>query len=103
MVKAQFPQNRVVGAVRSLAKKDLLQQQGFDEIILDEKGVLQTRRPDRVMMKDDQVVVVDFKFGKENPKYNKQVKGYMQLLTKMGYKNITGYLWYVDEEKIEKV
>ena len=38
------------------------------------------------MMKDDQVVVVDFKFGKENPKYNKQVKGYMQLLTKMGYK-----------------
>ena len=42
MVKAQFPQNRVVGAVRSLAKKDLLQQQGFDEIILDEKGVLQT-------------------------------------------------------------
>ena len=55
------------------------------------------------MMKDDQVVVVDFKFGKENPKYNKQVKGYMQLLTKMGYKNITGYLWYVDEEKIEKV
>lgn len=42
MVKAQFPQNRVVGAVRSLAKKDLLQHQGFDEIILDEKGVLQT-------------------------------------------------------------
>lgn len=72
-------------------------------IIYKEKGILQTRRPDRVMMKDGQVVVVDFKFGKENPKYNKQVKGYMQLLTKMGYKNITGYLWYVDEEKIEKV
>ena len=72
-------------------------------IIYKEKGILQTRRPDRVMMKDGQVVVVDFKFGKENPKYNKQVKGYMQLLMKMGYKNITGYLWYVDEEKIEKV
>lgn len=72
-------------------------------IIYKEKGVLQTRRPDRVMMKDDQVVVVDFKFGKENPKYNKQVKGYMQLLSKMGYKNITGYLWYVDEERIEKI
>lgn len=72
-------------------------------IIYKEKGVLQTRRPDRVMMKDGQVVVVDFKFGKENAKYNKQVKGYMQLLTRMGYKNITGYLWYVNEEKIEKV
>lgn len=54
------------------------------------------------MMKENQVVVVDFKFGKENPKYNKQVKGYMQLLSKMGYENITGYLWYVDEERIEK-
>ena len=72
-------------------------------IIYKEKGVLQTRRPDRVMMKENQVVVVDFKFGKENPKYNKQVKGYMQLLSKMGYENITGYLWYVDEERIEKV
>lgn len=46
--------------------------------------MLQTRRPDRVMMKENQVVVVDFKFGKENPKYNKQVKGYMQLLSKWG-------------------
>lgn len=72
-------------------------------IVYKEKGVLQTRRPDRVMMKDGQVVVVDFKFGKENPKYNKQVKNYMQLLVRMGYKNITGYLWYVDEERIVKV
>jgi ATP-dependent helicase/nuclease subunit A len=47
--------------------------------------------------------VVDFKFGKANKKYNKQVKGYMQLLSRMGYKNITGYLWYVEEEIIEKV
>ncbi len=72
-------------------------------IIYKDKGVLQTRRPDRVMMKDGQVVVLDFKFGKENKKYNKQVKGYMQLLSRMGYKNITGYLWYVEEEIIEKV
>lgn len=72
-------------------------------IIYKEKGILQTRRPDRVMMKKGEVVVVDFKFGKENLKYNKQVKGYMQLLTKMGYKNISGYLWYVDEELIVKV
>ena len=72
-------------------------------IIYKDKGVLQTRRPDRVMMKNEQVVVVDFKFGKANRKYNKQVKGYMQLLSRMGYKNITGYLWYVEEEIIEKV
>lgn len=72
-------------------------------IIYKENGKLQTRRPDRVMMKNSEVVVVDFKFGKENRKYNKQVKEYMKLLSDMGYTSITGYLWYVDEERIEKV
>ena len=55
------------------------------------------------MMKDGRLLWLILSLVKKNPKYNKQVKGYMQLLTKMGYKNITGYLWYVDEEKIEKV
>lgn len=72
-------------------------------IIYRKNGIFQTRRPDRVMMKDNQVIVVDFKFGKPNKKYNKQVQGYMQLLAGMGYVNITGYLWYVAEERIEEV
>ena len=57
------------------------------------------------MMREGQVVVVDFKFGKPNKKYNKQVKGYMNLLVRMGYEKeqINGYLWYVDEGKVEKV
>lgn len=72
-------------------------------IIYKENGSLKVRRPDRVMMKDDRVVVVDFKFGKEQKKYRRQVQGYMDLLRRMGYNNIEGYLWYVDEEIIEKV
>ena len=65
----------------------------------------QTRRPDRVMMKDGRLVVVDFKFGKPSKKYNRQVKDYMQLLTRMGYdpKQMEGYLWYVTEGRTEKV
>ena len=43
--------------------------------------MLQTRRPDRVMMKDGEVIVVDFKFGKKRKTYNKQVKEYMDLLS----------------------
>lgn len=72
-------------------------------IIYRENGLLQTRRPDRVMMKGDEVIVVDFKFGKPNKKYNKQVQGYIELLRQMGYKNITGHLWYVKDETIEQV
>ena len=75
------------------------------DIIWQERGELHTRRPDRVMMRGNEIVVIDFKFGKQNKKYNKQVQGYMQLLTRMGYlkENIKGYLWYVEEDLIETV
>ena len=75
------------------------------DIIWQERGELHTRRPDRVMMRGNEIVVKEFKIGKQNKKYNKQVQGYMQLLTRMGYlkENIKGYLWYVEEDLIEKV
>ena len=62
-----------------------------------------TRRPDRVMMKDGEVIVVDFKFGKKRKAYNKQVKEYMDLLSDMGYEHIRGYLWYVFNNELEEI
>ena len=72
-------------------------------IIYKDKGVLQTKRPDRVMMDKDHTIVVDFKFGKPHNRYAKQVKEYMTLLAVMKYEHISGYIWYVDEGKIETV
>ena len=69
----------------------------------DEQGKMQTRRPDRVMMKDDEVVVVDFKFGKKKPEYATQVREYMFLLSEMGYTDIKGYIWYVYSGELENV
>lgn len=52
-------------------------------------------RPDRVMIKGKKAVVLDFKFGKQNhDKYSRQVKRYIELLKKMGYTDVEGYLWY---------
>ena len=61
------------------------------------------RRPDRVMTDGEQMIVVDFKFGKPNNEYRQQVAEYMQLLAQMGYHNIKGYLWYVYTNTIEEV
>lgn len=59
------------------------------------------RRPDRVMTRDDETVIVDYKFGTlEDPAYLKQVSDYARLLTEMGYRNVTGFLWYVKLGKI---
>lgn len=63
------------------------------------------RRPDRVMIKGDRIVVVDYKFGdKRHAVYRKQMKEYMRLLGEMNrYKYIDGYVWYVAMEELEKV
>ena len=72
-------------------------------IYTDDEGIMQTRRPDRVMMKDGQVIVVDFKFGKPKDGYRQQVSEYMDLLSAMGYEQIKGYLWYVFANELEEV
>lgn len=68
-----------------------------------EDGSIQLKRPDRVMMDDNRVEIVDFKFGQEKPSHYKQVREYMQLMSGMGHSNITGYLWYVDESRLIQV
>ena len=75
------------------------------DIIWMENGKLCNRRPDRVMMRNKELVVVDFKFGKPHKSYSAQVKEYMRLLADMGYASyqISGYLWYVDQGSIQKV
>ena len=76
------------------------------DIIWMEHDELKKRRPDRVMQHNNELVVVDFKFGQPQEKYHRQVQGYMNLLRgMMGNENkaISGYLWYVDNDKIERV
>ena len=51
------------------------------EIISPDGSVL---RPDRVLIKDDEAVVIDYKFGEYrpgNPKYVRQIRAYMRLLS----------------------
>ena len=60
-------------------------------------------RPDRVMTDGNEMIVVDFKFGKEREEYKRQVKRYMQLLADMGHANIKGFLWYVMNGNITEV
>ncbi|HOY71780.1 MAG TPA: UvrD-helicase domain-containing protein [Tenuifilaceae bacterium] len=63
----------------------------------------QTYRPDRVMVSNGHAVVVDFKFGEQQNAHKKQVAGYSELLSQMGYPNVTGYLWYFDSGSIVRV
>jgi ATP-dependent exoDNAse (exonuclease V) beta subunit len=70
---------------------------------INEKGVVEERRPDRVMSDGQVTHVVDFKFGRPKPEYHDQVRQYMQLLREMGHSHVQGWLWYVYSNKIEEV
>lgn len=63
-----------------------------------------TKRPDRIVMRENKIMVIDYKFGDEHGSYRKQVQEYMMLLKRMypGYE-VNGYLWYVKKEKVEYV
>lgn len=63
-----------------------------------------SKRPDRVMITGEKVVVVDYKFGDHPDKrHHNQVKNYLKLIRQMGYDQVDGYLWYVELNKIEEV
>jgi len=62
------------------------------------------KRPDRVMFGDNEVIVVDYKFGSVKiSEHKKQVADYIKLLSLMGYQNIIGYVWYVALGELEKI
>ncbi|MDR1113267.1 MAG: UvrD-helicase domain-containing protein [Bacteroidales bacterium] len=52
-------------------------------------------RPDRIVFLDDEVMVLDYKTGQPNEKYQKQIDQYIHLLTEMGYRNVQGRLLYL--------
>jgi ATP-dependent helicase/nuclease subunit A len=59
-----------------------------------------TRRPDRIIISKGVAIIVDFKFGEEDPHHHAQIGHYRKILLEMGYPKVDAYLWYVDSDKI---
>ena len=66
-------------------------------------GKGQSRRPDRIMMDNDKVIIVDYKFGEQKEHHHQQQMGkYISLIREMGYNNVEGFLWYITLNDITK-
>ena len=64
-------------------------------------GLKGSKRPDRIVFYDDgHVEIIDYKFGHYDKLYSPQVRGYMQLLQRMGYNDVRGFLCYIDQKKV---
>jgi len=72
--------------------------QSYNEctILLKEKGKVITRRPDKVLVKGHEAIVVDYKFGEPYASHQKQMNQYIELMKRMGYQHTEGHIWYID-------
>ena len=61
-------------------------------------------RPDRIVISDKNVWVIDYKSPKIDPiklkDYKKQVSGYVIALNDMGYKNVSGFILAIEDEEV---
>jgi len=73
-----------------------------DLTIYNEKDIIKKNgkilRPDRIVInKNNEAVIIDYKTGLHNPKYQEQLQDYQDILEEMGYKTIKKLILYVNE------
>ena len=61
----------------------------------------QVYRPDRVVIRDGGVTVIDYKFGERNRRYRRQVERYADIYRRMGYSSVSPVIWYVLTDEVE--
>ena len=75
--------------------------------ILNETGLMDTDgqvcRPDRVVVADGKVIIIDYKFGEHHRAYERQLRKYAEIWRRLGYKDVSSYLWYVHTDEVVKV
>ncbi len=106
--EAKVIEQRVEEAIKSPVIRGWFDPLLWDKVICEQAIIIpssrEIRRPDRVMIKGERAVVVDYKFGEVTHKsYHRQVAQYMELLRQMGYKQVEGWVWQIKSGVIEAV
>lgn len=60
-------------------------------------------RPDRVVIRGGQVVIIDYKFGEYDARYERQMRRYADVWKRMGYANVSACLWFVQAGDVVEV
>ena len=61
-------------------------------------------RPDRVIIKGNVAIIVDYKTGRPMEKYKNQLQQYAKSLNEMGYQDVRKYLLYLEPDiRLEEV
>jgi ATP-dependent exoDNAse (exonuclease V) beta subunit len=115
-LKNLYFEGRITEEVSVLVERQmekLFQQSQFaswfdpEDTLLTEQGILlpggKQKRPDKIILRENEAIVVDFKTGDEYGKYEKQVREYMALVQSLSRKPTKGYLCYLESGKIVEI
>jgi ATP-dependent exoDNAse (exonuclease V) beta subunit len=91
-----------INAIVEHPELELYYQEGLEvknerDIITENGKIL---RPDRIVIQDSKVTIIDYKTGKRNPKYKEQLFSYADALEAMGYGIKNKIIIYINETVI---
>jgi len=66
-------------------------------------GPNETKRPDKIIFKENETIVLDFKTGLATKNNEKQVSMYKKVLSEMHFKNVKGYLFYTGNLQLQEI
>ncbi len=85
--------------IELISKPDLSPYFEEDNMVMNEREILlksgDILRPDRIVIKDNKAVVIDYKTGKEDPSHHLQLDDYAAALKELGYENVEKKVVYV--------
>lgn len=58
-------------------------------------------RPDRVVIRDGKVTIIDYKFGEKSGRYLRQVGHYASIYRRLGYESVDYKVWYVMDDEVD--
>lgn len=91
-----------------LSNEEISEWFSKDWKVINERDILlgdgEKQRPDRVIYKENEAIVIDYKFGKKRESSHKnQVVAYKKLIEQLGFVNVKGFILYGKLAEIEEV
>lgn len=108
--EVQLEEKRLLGDMFNNLLEDEKVKSWFhpDNTVLTEHSIMlpggKTKRPDRVIINTDGVSIIDYKTTfSEQTEHRQQVEEYKNIFIEMGYENVSGYVWYILNNKVIEI
>ncbi len=75
--------------------------------ILSEQSILidsqTTKRPDKIILKEQETIVIDYKTGSAKTNHSQQIIQYISLMNEMNFPSVRGYIYYSTTNKLIEI